>query len=260
MYKQTKNLVRRFRSWMSYNPPGALTSKGWRLFDQEFEKLAPIRYWSKNVFRLSVIEPIKWKYEKISDWIRYRTYDSYHVVDTGLEPQYYGLDTRILHVNFNMLKDFVEVDQALHTYWWSAEFTEQATWCEKHMPFYRNFFPFRRPDLGIKHLDWAITLDDPTLPLHEQCPSQAESARETKLLYKWWTEDRPARKEIDHVPYDDQGLGILSALDEDFDHDAEDYKQHVESMDARSKQEADWHEEDDQMLIRLIKLRRSLWT
>lgn len=244
---------------MDYNPPGAMTSKGWRLFEKEFKEVAPIRYWYKHDFRKAVIYPIKWKYQAISSWIRYRTYDKYHVLKTGLEPRYYEIETLMLHVNFNMLKDFVEVEQAIHSYWCSDE-AKNASWCERHMPFYRFFYPFRRPDLGLKHLDWASTLDNPTLPAFEQSPAQAVAARETKALYLWWVNDRPARKEIEYHPYDEQGLGMLGSLDDDFNRDAEDYKKHVESMEARTVQEEAWNQEDEDMLIRLIKIRRSLWT
>lgn len=243
---------------MHYNPPGAMSWRGWRLFKEEFKEQAPIRYWFDNEFD-KFTNPIKWKYESICDWIRYRTYDVYHNIDTGLDPGYYGIDKLMLHTNFNMLKDFVEVEQAWTSYSWANEGI-LASWCEKHMPFYRMFYKFRRPDLGIKHLTWAATLDDPTLPINEQCPSQAVYARELLILYKWWTETRPGRKEIEHVDYDDQGLGTLACFDEDFDKTAADYILHTKYMDAANKQEEAWNAEDDDMLVRLIRIRRSMWT
>ena len=259
MYKRIKRLAKRFKSWMRFDPPGSMTSKGWRLFDKEFAEKAPIRHWFKSDFKKLVVYPIKWKYEAISGWIRYRTYDKYHIVNTGLKPGYYDVDTLMLNVNFNMLKDFVEVEQAIHTYWWSDE-CKNASWCEKHMPFYFKFYPFRRPDLGIQHLDWAATLDDPKLPPHERSDRQAADAREIKILYKWWVEERPARKEIAHLHYSNQGLGTLGCFDDDFDREAPDFKAHVKSMDQSSEQEENWRKEDTEMLIRLATIRQSLWT
>lgn len=244
---------------MDYDPPGSMTSKGWRLFKQEYKEQAPIRHWFTHDFKYSVLMPVKWKYEKVHDWIRYRTYDRYHIIDTGLTPSYYDATTQILHVNFNILKEFVEVEQAWSTYCWSDD-RKTATWCEKHMPFYRRVYPFRRPDLGIKHFEWAATLDDPALPPHDRCDHQAVAAREVLALYRWWMIDRPGRKEIEYVPHSDQGLGIMSSLDDDFDRDAEDYKAHVASMEEATKQEEDWNNEDEEMLIRLMKIRKSLWT
>lgn len=258
--KQIKRALKQFRHWMRYNPPGSMTTKGWRLFEEEYKEKAPIRYWFMHNFKYACLMPVKWKYEKITDWVRYRTYDRYHIVSTGLEPGYHDVPHQILHVNFNLLKDFVEVEQAWSKYLWSGEYKETATWWEKHIPFYRKFVTFRRPDLGIAHLEWAATLDDPSLPPHERCDHQAVAARETLALYKWWVIDRPVRKEIEHVSYDHQGKGLLGCFDDDFDDTAEDYQAHRASMDAAAKQEEDWKNEDDEMLIRLMKVRHSLWT
>jgi hypothetical protein len=255
-----KKVYRRFSSWMKYDPPGSMTTKGWRLFENEYKEKAPIRYWFMHDLKYGCMMPFKWKYEKVHDWIRYRTYDRYHIVDTGLEPGYHDVTNQMLHVNFNLLKEFVECEQAWSRYLWSGEYEETASWLEKHMPFYRRFVPFRRPDLGIAHFEWAATLDDPSLPPHERCDHQAVAAREILALYKWWVIDRPARKEIEYTSYDHQGMGMLGCFDDDFDETAEDYQAHRASMDAASKQEEDWEKEDEEMLIRLIKIRKSLWT
>jgi len=261
MFKYIKRKLTQFKRWMDYNPPGSMSSKGWRLFGKEFKEKAPIRHWFMKEFRYTAILPIKWKYDNIRYWIRYRTYDKYHIVDTGLKPDYYDASTIMLHADFNILKEFVEVEQAWQSYCWSDEYKEKATWCEKHMPFYRFFYPFRRPDIGIKHFEWAATLDDPKLPPHERCDHQAVAAREILTIYDWWVNQRPARKEIEHTPYDNQGLdGILACFDDDFDRTAPDFIVHQKSMDDAGKQEEEWHDEDEQMLIRLIKVRRSLWT
>jgi len=259
MYKKITQHYKKFKSWMGYNPPGSMTSKGWRLFGDEFKRVAPIRYWFSREFPHLFVYPVTWKYKRVRDWIRYRTYDKYHVINTGLAPSYYGVDTQMLHANFNMLKDFVEVEQAICSYWWSDD-SKKASWCEKHMPFYRAFYPFRRPDLGIRHFEWASKLDDPRLPPHEQSVAQAVAAREILVLYKWWTEDRPNRKEYDVPDYESQGMGILGCLDDDFDKDAPDYVAHTEAMHKNSTIEEDWAEEDDAMLIRLMKIRRHLWS
>ncbi len=258
MYKFIKKQYYKAKAWMDYNPPGAMSSKGWRLFNDEFKKNAPIRYYLLKEFRYKYILPVKWTYKDIRGWIRYRTYDRYHVIKTGLKPGYYDIDTRMLHGCFEMLKEFVEVEQAWRSYWGDNNY--RKTWCEEHAPFYYVFKPFRRPDIGIKHFEWAATLDDPALPPYERCESQAEAAREVLVLYKWWVIDRPARKEIEYLPYNKQGLGDLGSLDDDFDRTAPDYIAHRKSMEDANKQEEDWHAEDDSMLARLVKVRRSLWT
>ena len=104
MLTYIKKTIRRFKRWMSFNPPGALTSDGWNSFNEEFYLKAPIRYWFDNDFRKIFIYPVKWKYREITDWFRYRIYDRYHVVKTGLPPGYNEVDNTMLHVNFNYLK------------------------------------------------------------------------------------------------------------------------------------------------------------
>jgi hypothetical protein len=238
---------------MSFNPPGALTSEGWRSFDNEFYFKAPIRYWFHRDFRKIFVYPVKWKYEAISLWIRYRTFNRYHVVKTGLPPGYHEVDTIMLNTNFNLLKDFVEIQQASREYWQDEV---KKTWCEQHMPFYRVFYPFHRPDLGIKHLQWEATLDDPSLPLHEQSPQQAIHAREILALYKWWVEDRPNRIPVEirrpEVDTDDMFNPKFKNTPE--------YKRYRADIEKSYKQSEKWDKEDDKMLVRLIKSRRGLWT
>jgi hypothetical protein len=238
---------------MRYNPPGALSSRGWKLFDDEFKSVAPIRHWIDHDFKRLFVYPIKWAYEEISAWLLYRTFDRYHIVNTGLAPGYHELDFRMLHANFNMLKDFVEVQQAKREYWGGDS---KKTWCELHMPFYEIVYPFRRPDLGIKHLEWGATLDDPTLPIYEQSPAQAKYAREMLALYKWWTETRPNRVEV-VVRYPSGNL--FDIFDPAFQL-TKTYKTYRADLNKSSKQEEKWHKEDDAMLVRLIKIRRGLWT
>lgn len=259
--RKIRKIINRFKHWMDYDPPGSLSSKGWRLFNHEFKERAPIRYWLTNDLRRKVFLPVKWKYERAFRWIGYRTIDRYHVIDTGLPPDYYDIDTLMLHSNFSLLKDFVEVEQAWQKYCWTEECRNSRKWFERTFPrIYRLFHKFRRPDLGIQHFEWASTLDDPNLPPNERSDAQAQDAREILALYKWWVFDRPARKEIPSVSYSDQGFGILGVLDDDFDHEADDYKLNREIADKNSELDEIWRIEDDEMLLRLIKIRHGLWT
>jgi len=253
-----KESIKRFEAWLRYNPPFSLSARGWRLFNAEYKEVAPIRFWLMKHFKKTYVLPIKWKYIKMIDWIRYRTYDRYHIIKTGLPPSYYDPSVQMLHVNFNILKDFVEVEQAWSSY--SLEERKKASWAEKYIPFYFHFFPFRRPDLGIEYFNWGSTLDDPALPPHERSVRQAESSREILALYKWWVEERPARKPIPSPSYDDQGLGVMGCFDADFDETAKDFEEYNRWLSTNSAQEDKWDDEDQDMLIRLMKVRQSLWS
>lgn len=259
MTSKIKRLYERFDAWMAYNPPGALTSTGWRLFRYEFKHAAPIRYWIKHIAKRKYYLPIKWKYRKVADYLRYRLINRYHVVKTGLPPGWTDVDSKMLHTCFTMLVDFVEVEKAWHHYVWSDDC--KMSWCQKHMPLYDKFIPFRRPDLGLAHLDWEASLDDPSIPVQDQSPQQAQDAREQRELYVWWTKLRPARKELDMPGYSDQGLGdILAPLDDDFDHEAEDYKMYREICNRNAEIGREWDKEDEEMFHRLINIRKSMWT
>lgn len=259
MIKKLRKLYSRFSRWMDFDPPGALSSRGWSLFNKEFKQKAPIRYWFHRDFRRKFILPIKWKREAITQFIRYRTYDRYHVLKTGLEPAYQSVEVQMLHVCFNLLKDFVEVETAWSHYMWNSDASNTPTWAEQYMPFYRIFFPFRRPDLGVKHLEWAATLDDPALPPHERSEAQAVSAREVLALYNWWINVRPNREVLKFsIPKSKDGEDDI--FGEGIDRKSKEYKEYRKSITRQNKIDKDWEKEDEKMLIRLVKIRQSLWT
>lgn len=253
MIKYIKRLFIAFHKWMEYNPPPALSSRGWRLFNEEFKKVAPVRYWIDNDFKRQVVLPITWKYQSVADWVRNRLIHRYHIVDTGLKPGYYDIDTIMLHSNFNLLKDYVEIELAVRE-------DCNESWQQKYIPFYRIFYKQRHAISGIKHLEWASTLDDPTLPVYEQSVPQAISARETLILYNWWVNDRPDRVSLEpQFPVSMSG-NEFDMFDMDIDRNTDEYKKYQADLAAADVQEFDWAEEDDQMLMRLVKIRKSLWS
>ena len=238
---------------MSFNPPGALSSQGWDSFYREFKEKAPIRYWFKNSFQRGFIYPIKWKITRASDWIAYRTYRRYHIVDTGLKPGYHDVVETMLHVNFNLLKDFVECELA----WTRFRWEEEAGWRNtRFMRILKRAF-FRDPELGLEYLLWASTLDSPHLPPSQRCDHQAIAARETHYLYDWWVNRRPARKDLPLPVIKRNSAGLF---DMDFDRKSPEYKEYVDVLDQQNKLEEKWIEEDNQMLVRLVKIRTALWT
>ncbi len=89
--------------------------------------ITPIRYWLHNDAASLLIWPWSMRIARVNDWIRYRTYNRYHVVKTGMEPGYVDVTERMLHVNFNMLKDFVEIEKA-HMWKWSENSFNGTTW------------------------------------------------------------------------------------------------------------------------------------
>lgn len=256
--------------------PMATTAKGWREWEQRARREQPIAYWLhevafewlKSAYR-SAIKP----FNDLRYAIRCRFFDKYHVINTGLPPTYHDADTRMLHGMFNLLVDFVEVEKA----WMHVVFDSEERKKRKH-PWWSlgwtRFKAFRDPEAGIDHLRWETTLDDPNKPAHEQCPSQAETAREILVLYYWWKEIRPSRPD----PMDASGWsaycdrrrdeakekngGKASAWDMlDFDDETPaDRDESSAILDNCRDIETQQIQEDQDMLIRLIKIRKALWT
>jgi hypothetical protein len=248
-----KSLWKKFNDWVKYNPPYALTTAGWRLFKKEFKEKAPIRYFFEHRFP-KLYRPIIWKYNRITGWLADRILYRQHIINTGLKPGWYNINDRMLHGNFNLLKDYVEVTRALSYNYWNIE-EYPIRW--KFIPFYTRLW-YRNPEFGIKALEWETTLDDPSLPPVQQSPKQAADAREILFLYNWWVNVRPARNLSNELSYDDQGFE-MGALDEDFDRNAADFIAYRNRSAEIRDLENEHEKEDEEMHIRLIKISKSLY-
>lgn len=91
---------------------------------------------------------------------------------------------------------------------------------------------------------------------------QAETAQEIVELYRWWTEVYPNRPEpMDASGWsnycDNQRERGIDFLDEDPEADKWDT---AKMHDTMREMEKAYEAEDTEMLIRLIKIRASLWT
>jgi hypothetical protein len=94
---------------------------------------------------------------------------------------------------------------------------------------------------------------------------QAIAAIEILELYNWWKHIRPLRPD----PHDASGWteyctrkrsddeGILDWLE---DRSEEDSKESGRILDICNAMEVAYEKEDEEMMIRLIRIRRSLWT
>lgn len=180
-------------------------------------------------------------------WIAFRTYDKYHVLKTDLKPGYYDIDTRILHSNFSLLVDFVEIEKASLQYFFASY--EEAK--NKSRVSFNKLTKEQKKELGLQYLNWEIENDEEFFP-----KQQKVSAKEIKNLYLWWTEVRPSR--ID--PYDkyeeelDKMSSPLGTMSE------KDKKKLINLYKKIGKLEDQYEKEDDAMLIRLMNVRRNLWT
>ena len=244
------------------NKPYAATWEEWDIWNKNSKEKYPFEY-----FLLETI-PDKWNNftkfftHPINDfrfYVRSRFFDKYHLVNTGLKPGgYYEVDTRLIHSAFNLLVDYIEVECAHMNSLSNKEKKKSKPWWSKGLT---RFKSFRDRQSGLDYLDWEMTLDDPKLNEYERSDRQAQAAREKLELYIWWTQKRPARIDsMDLSGWSD--YCDTKRVDELFstpkDELEQDYVDKI--LDKTSEIENKYEVEDEEMLIRLIKIRKTLWT
>jgi hypothetical protein len=197
--------------------------------------------------------PVLRTYDNVRYWFKYRTTTKHHVVNTGLKPGWHDTDTRILNANFQMLCDYVEVELAWIYYVFRCE-----EGLKHPTPWYkRPFAQFRSKELGIKSLELDIN------------EGEHEGSKKILKLYKWWTEERPNRpdpwKRVDKL-YEKEDL-MFPFIKKECKEDGtvefvmkEQSPQLKRAIKAAAIKENQQYEEDTKMLIKLMKIRSSLWT
>lgn len=229
--------------------PYALTQEEWQDWKNSLKQKHPFRYYLSEVI-LNKIQNIVYFpsdiFNSIRSYIDNRFVTKTHYLKTGLKPGvYHELDERIIYGLFNELKEFIEREQA-HIQSWHAE--------KKY-----KFIKGKCPEAGIDYLKWASELKyDESCGMSKEDPNygepthQALSSRKILELYNWWN-NRPNRKD----PMDLSGWSEYCKTKKLGTQTDEEGK---EILDKLQKIEEEQEKEDDEMLIELIKLRKSLWT
>lgn len=249
----------KFADWLrGTKKPFALGFKEWDEWKAAAEKKHPFRYWlaeeGLDHIQKVITFPIN-TYNKIAYYINNRWITKTHALTSTLKKgDYYDLDTRIIECLFDELVNFVEVELAWHHVAWSEK--ETAPWWRRVF----RFRTWRSPQHGIAHLNWESNLKydddwDKDTEKYGQPTPQAIDAQEKLALYNWWKQrnNRPdpivvsgwseyCRKNPRPWPdyrLPDEGRKILEQC---------------------GIIENQYEDEDTEMLIRLIKVRKSLWT
>lgn len=258
------------KTFGNYEKPRALGLEEWgewRRLQQTNHKFV---YWLAED-GLDMIQDALWYPLDVANRIRQylinRYVDKTHVIPTGLEPgQWHDLDTVILHGMFEALVYFVEHEKAQMQLSWGgvSEDRERLPFTLRHRFFRRwRIKPWGSRELGLKYLEWETTLD--ARGVEYPNPHQAATAREIILLYKWWKDDRPARPD----PYDASGWTEMyerrqagsDGVDRLFCRQSDEQQEETRAaLDRLNQLEQQYEEEDQQMLIRLVKIRSHLWT
>lgn len=251
--------------------PRALAWGGWAKWDDELKAARPVAYFITETLPDWLEKPAQWTIDPIYDatyYLRNRFVRQTHMVHTDLKQGvWHEYESRILHGMFTELVDFVEVEQAWHTCMWDEKVRKkyQMPWWRDNWFFY--WREWRCPAAGIDYLKWCMTLDDPVLPVHDRNPSQAEHAREVLTLYTWWKDIRTTRRdeyeEAGFTEFNDRMAAKYGRLDFDPDDKqltAQERKEKHTIYTRVHEIEEVRHQEDEAMMIRLVKIRRGLWT
>jgi hypothetical protein len=252
------------------------TFEEWDQWRDDSKNKHPIRYWIAEKGLDYLQDIIYWPLDKIRDlryYINNRFITRSHALTAHPRDikrgEWRDVGNRFLPCLFNELVDFVEVEQAWHYVLWNDEEKKKYA-----VPVSRRWFNirgWRSPEAGLAYLDWAsaLKLDEgwgvyPGDKGYGETTCQAEAAKEIKELYIWWTKIYPARPD----PYDASGW---SAVCEEIRKDLGDSlfaepkdpalkEKRTEASRLLNKIEEEYKKEEEEMLIRLIRIRESLWT
>lgn len=169
-------------------------------------------------------------------WVRYRVQPSmqFHFVRTGLKPGYADVDERMLHACMTLLGEYIdENDGAEALAAWSQELRGTP---DPHAP---------------------AGLND----------AQADRQDEAVAIYRWWTVTKPAderrRDELTQALFGKRRMtfepvgGNADFYEMKMDPFTEDEETLHADLRALEKKIED---DEETMLVRLMKIRRSLWT
>ena len=267
----------KFADWLRGTPsPGALTSRGWREWREKAESAHPVRYWLADDgldYLQRFVFYIPDRLYDLKYYINNRFVTRTHQLTAhprDIAPgEWRDVGNRFLPCLFNELRDFVEVELA----WWQIAWSGRDERKKYNAPFYATGWfrwrTWRCPRAGLDNLAWQMTCDNRDYtpedhPDYGQLTPQAHNAAEILALYTWWTEVYPNRPD----PHDAGGwsdyceqrrLAGQDMLDFE-DRTDEEREASSRALDATQAIEDKYNQEDEEMMIRLIRIRQSLWT
>ena len=267
----------KFADWLRGTPKLKCgTSEEWDAWYASSSKSHPIRYWIAEEGLDHLQKFVYYIPDKLNDvryYINNRWVSHSHALTAhprDIQPgNWSDVGNRFLPCMFNELVDFVEIEQAWHHCIWSDDMKTKYD-----VPWYRKGWlrwrTWRSAEAGMEYLRWAETLTNEEFleegEKHKAEPtSQAKAAKEIIQLYTWWTVTYRNRPD----PYEASGwtaaceasrIANGGRLSFSGDKDPVLKKASDKAHKLLQKIEADYEKEDEEMMIRLIKIRGSLWT
>ena len=252
------------------------TSDEWEDWRTTAKMKHNFRYWLAEEGLDAIQNFIHWPTDKlysIKYYINNRWVTKTHALTAhprDIKPgQWQDVGYRFLPCLMNELVDFVEIETA----WSHIAWGDKETKAKYKAPFWATGWfrwrTWRCPQAGLDHLDWAMTLTNvewlPEEEKHKAEPTQqAIAAREIKEIYTWWKEVYPNRPD----PHDASGWSEYCEAKRELNdgrlfgskETPEIKKAGDKALKLTRKIEKQYADEDEKMMIRLIKIRESLWT
>lgn len=274
----------RFADWIrGSNKLKCGTGDEWDEWHKGSQKTRPFRYWLAEE-ALDAIQNFIWypvdkiynvKYYINNRWIT-RTHSlTAHPQD--IKPgNWFDVGNRFLPCLFNELVDYVEIELA----WWHIAWGGEDDRKKYDAPFWASGWfrwrTWRSAQAGLDNLEWQRKLVWKEEEMGENHPDvgqltrQAINAQEILDLYRWWTEVYPKRPD----PHEASGWTAYckkkrQLRDENnnpisFFSDQGQSQELTEMRDRAlvlsNEIEEKYRHEDEEMMIRLIRVRDSLWT
>ena len=267
----------KFADWLRGTPKLKCgTSEEWDAWYASSAKFHPIRYWIAEEGLDHLQKVVYYIPDKLNDvryYINNRWVSHSHALTAhprDIQPgNWSDVGNRFLPCMFNELVDFVEIEQAWHHCIWSDEAkTEfEVPWWRKGWLRWRTW---RSPKAGMEYLRWAETLTNEEFleegEKHKAEPTyQAKAAKEIIELYTWWTvtyRNRPDAYDASGWSEYCEASRIANGGKLSWSGDKSPELKAISDAAHKKLQEieAAYEAEDEAMMIRLIKIRGSLWT
>jgi hypothetical protein len=269
--------IGKFADWLRGTPKLKCgTSEEWDNWEVRAKSAHPVRWWIAEEGLDYLQKFVYYIPDRLNDvryYINNRWVSRSHALTAharDIRPgNWCDVGNRFLPCLFNELVDFVEIEQAWHHCIWSDEAKKEfeVPWWRKGWLRWRTW---RSPEAGMAYLTWASTLTNAEFleegEKHKAEPTyQAKAAKEIIELYTWWTVTYRNRPD----PYDASGwteyceasrIANGGKLSWGGDKSPELKKMSDKAHKLLRKIEAAYEKEDEAMMIRLIKIRQSLWT
>ena len=267
----------KFADWVrGTNKLSAATSEEWDEWRTTAQMKHNFRYWLAEEALDAVQNFICYPGDKLNDiryYINNRWVSKSHALTADprdIRPgSWSDVGNRFLPCLFKELVDFVEIEQAWHYCMWNEE--ERVKY---NVPWYRSGWlrwrTWRCPEAGLAYLTWASTLTneeflDDDKKSEAEPTYQANAAKEIIELYTWWTTVYRNRPD----PYEASGwtaaceasrIANGGRLSFSAEKDPVLKKASDKAHKLLQKIEKAYEDEDEAMMIRLIRIRHSLWT